>query len=96
MHLLQKMLLLPPPLSLSSESVGLLGKDAAALKFLWPEVLSPTSSPVTLGIGSPHQHLRISINELKIAGGGAAGQSEVMSAQSLPAWGMGEARGQWL
>lgn len=51
---------------------------------------------MTLGIGSPHQHLRVSVNELKIAGDGAAGQSEVMSAQSLPAWGMGEARGQWL
>lgn len=74
--------------------MGLLGKDAAALKFLWPEVLAPTGSPVTLGIGLPHQHLRVSINELKIAGGGAAGQSEVMSAQ-CGAPSLGHGRGSW-
>lgn len=52
-----------------------------ALKFLWPEVLAPTGSPVTLGITLPHQRLRVSRNELKIAGGRAKGQSEMMSVE---------------
>lgn len=42
-----------------------------------------TGSPATLAITLPHQRLRVSINELKIASGGAGGQSEVMSAQCV-------------
>lgn len=61
-----------------------MGKDAAEgsevpLTRRRPE----TGSPATLVISLPHQRLTVSVNELKIAGGGAGGHSEVMSAQCV-------------
>lgn len=84
----------PPPGCLLRP--GAHGKGCSRLRSSFDLKAPAAGSPVTLDITLSHQRLGVSVNELKIAGGRAGGQSERMSAlcgASSLEWGRGSQAG---